>query len=142
MDVNSAMPCPPMGCGGMLTQNEINSKSLLQSFPCRFAEQISQYFAQLEVPLPTGSFEVAVVCRNESCPLPSQNLLTIPSSVSTQSGCSFKHGINLRSAPPASRNVSRPRIPISSMVSRQSETKEGQITSSFLTPRAASLGNS
>jgi hypothetical protein len=47
---------------------------------------------------------------------------------------SFKHGIRVNCWPPDRRKASRPRIPISSIVSRQSETKEGQITSSLLTP--------
>jgi hypothetical protein len=62
-----------------------------------------------------------------------QNRRTIFSSAAIQSGCSFRHGICANSFPPADKNVSRPRMPISSSVSRQSDTNDGQMTRSFLT---------
>src|ERR1700690_2630396 len=61
------------------------------------------------------------------------------SSAAIQRGCSFNHGICVYSFPPAEKNILRPRMPISSRVSRQSEPNAGQMTRRFLTPR---LGNS
>ncbi len=55
----------------------------------------------------------------------------------TQTGWSFRHGFKLNSAPPSARNVCLPRIPISSMVSRQSTVNAGQSTLSLRTPERA-----
>ena len=55
-------------------------------------------------------------------------------------GWVFKQGISVNSPPPAARKVSRPRMPISSSVSRQSDTKDGQMTRSFLMPALAKSG--
>ena len=63
-------------------------------------------------------------------------------STAIQSGCSFRHGMSVRLPPPACKKASRPRRPISSKVSRQSETKAGQITSKLFTPWRASRTSS
>ena len=51
----------------------------------------------------------------------------------------FKHGINSKDSPPCSKNSSLDSLPISSIVSRQSDEKPGQKTCMFLKP---SFGNS
>ena len=57
-------------------------------------------------------------------------------------GCSFMHGIRVNSLPFPAINCSQPRMPISSIVSRQSETNAGQMTSIRFFPSVARRGNS
>jgi len=72
----------------------------------------------------------------------SQKLFTIFSSAAIQSGCSFMHGMRVNSLPFPAMNCSQPRIPISSIVSRQSETNAGQMTSIRFFPSVARRGSS
>ena len=66
-----------------------------------------------------------------------RKLFAMFSSAVIQSGCSFMQGMRVNSLPLAARKSSQPRIPISSMVSRQSETNAGQMTSIFFLPSCA-----
>ena len=54
----------------------------------------------------------------------------------------FRQGRRSSASPPEARNRDRPRIPISSSVSRQSATKEGVATASLRAPRRANETNS
>ena len=64
----------------------------------------------------------------------------IAASASIQPGRSFRHGIAWNALPPAARKVPLPSIPISSSVSRQSDTKPGQTTSMRASPLRPRLG--
>jgi len=69
---------------------------------------------------------------------PPSQVLTMLSSAVIHRGWVFRQGARVNSPPPAARKDSRPRMPISSSVSRQSDTKEGQRTRSLRIPALAS----